>query len=240
MTAPAYIQRKQLIALCLSLIMIGFKEISQYFLIFSLVIASSFIFPLLKQKIQYNLIVQRFLLISSLFYSLLFIDDTFIFGNFKNPEFFLGGLFAVLVMLLSKRHSIKGTLKTEVFASIDRKTFFLELIVFLVSIVGEELFFRVYTISFFKTQIGWFSIIISSGFFVLSHYLNRWSSNIFTLKSYIYQFILAMVLGTVYYYSTNFLYVISLHILYNFSFLVVIIKKLKYKNSEMITFDDYD
>ncbi|EGO8510066.1 CPBP family intramembrane glutamic endopeptidase [Enterococcus faecalis] len=240
MNAPEYVQKKQLIALLFSLLLISFREISQYFTLFSIVIASSFVFPLLKKKIQYSQTLQRLLLLSSLFLPLLVTSDITFSKNPININILLFGVFIVLVLLFSKRNDFKSILKFGVSEPINLTKFIVELAIFFMSIIGEELFFRVYTINFFKANSGLLAIVISSIFFVIIHYLNRWASKLFNLKSYVYQFLLSVVLGAVYYFSTNFLYVIFLHTLYNFSFLLILIRKLKHKNSEVITFDDYD
>lgn len=122
---------------------------------------------------------------------------------------FIGIIIAGIIIIKSKNH----------FFSVNSNSYehFINILYYLYSIITEELYFRAYLISYGKTitNNAYLIILFSSLFFVFSHYLNRWANVTFTLKIYIFQFLLAVLLAIFYYYTSSILYCIIIHFCFN-------------------------
>lgn len=83
--------------------------------------------------------------------------------------------------------------------------------------ICEELYFRFLIIELFE-KLNYFSILISAVYFVLFHYTLNWGSK-FKIREYMEQFIIGLILSTIYYLSKNIFLPILMHSLINFPIL---------------------
>ncbi|WP_390886332.1 hypothetical protein [Lactobacillus helsingborgensis] len=87
----------------------------------------------------------------------------------------------------------------------------------------------------------YFLPIISGGTFTYSHYLNRWSKKMYTLKSYIRLFVLGTTLMFIFQITKCISITIFLHWLYNFpAVLSPVVQCFLHRNDNNHMFNDYN
>lgn len=106
-------------------------------------------------------------------------------------------------------------------------------------IICEELFFRKFMInSLLRLTSSIIAIVvISSLFFVLAHFANRWAPKIFTIYSYLGQLILGAVISFSYIMGLPIVACVCIHSLYNVESLLPLLLRLFARHSDWSDFD---
>lgn len=202
-------------------------------------ILSMVIIPIIRNYVKYPHWMHSIFYYFPLYMSpILF--KTINFTNFKNEKIYIG-LIIGIVMLLSKYDEVKKAITGERVYSLKKISKY-EFIVmtsgYLMAVVSEELYFRVFIIEVINSSIGLYSIVLSSILFVFSHWMNRWADKMFSLKSYCYHALIGIVLATYYYYFTSVLGCIIAHIIFNLPAFLIAYKQMR-KEEEVFAFNDY-
>lgn len=149
----------------------------------------------------------------------------------------------ILIIFLRKKdyqNVLKGSISK---IPIQRKEFINELTASGIALLSEELYFTAFLIGRLQTKGIVCSVFTSTILFVLSHYLNRWASKMFSLKDYLFILVLAIFKGVIFYYTRDVMLTILIHFVYNSSEFIVLVKRLRLKNSglnNVSMFDDYE
>ena len=157
-------------------------------------------------------------------------------------KYMLYGIGLGLFLFLTNFNYMKKSVSTSnimLMVPMEKKRFFMSIYQFFIALISEELFFRLTLIGLLKVDIEIYSIFLSSIVFCHAHYINRWASKIFNLKSYIYHIIIGLSLGGMYYYTNSILSAIIAHAIFNLPQLIVNYKRYRKKNIAHKMFDDY-
>lgn len=234
-------QKNTLLFLLCSLMLMNIYNVKEAYIIviFSfLIIAMGIIFiPILGSKIDYSKYMHTIV-----YYFPMYI---YILCTYKHLSFTLlnigyaiiiGAILIIFNINEYSRTISKNNIQRVYFVS--KKDLILCLFTSFVAVVSEEIYFRGFIMLMINTIDG---ILISSFLFLWAHYINRWAINFFSIKSYFYQFLVSMVLCSVYYKSKSLIIVIVAHLLFNSH--EYILKILQYRctrsNTNKIIFDDY-
>lgn len=207
--------------------------------LFFFVHVSMLLFPYLQNKLNYSNSLQLFL-----FYSLYWlgiipvIKNGFYIGcEIKSILFTL--LFSTLLLIINKK-KLRETINSRIsLVPISVRNFAIVVLGELYSIVSQEFFFRLVVIDILKPEFGVLAVFASSLLFVITHYLNRKSSEYYDLTDYMNYFFLSLVLGVAYYVDSNFVACIIGHLVFNSGIIVLNWKRLGNK-IDVTLFDDYE
>lgn len=241
-----FIFKKQLILIAIILLLlliykIEFNKLNVFLILYLFHITTITFLPKIRKKISYPRIVHSILFYVPLLISIFFIDNKLLFKNSLLSYIIAIGLCTILACIVNKFNKESFTLKKEIIiyninvAYITKESFDLFLVV-----IAEEIFFRGYIILELSKKFGILSVIISSLLFVLTHYVNRWANIMFTLKSYVFQFILSIILGCIMYYMNALIPCVLGHIIFNYSQIIHLISSYRKKsNNSECFFTDY-
>lgn len=201
--------------------------------------------PKIRNKFPYPFVFHTLLFYSPLYliplYYIFFNESIQIINEFMFDEIvvILSCIIAVMILLLinSKEYfsdikSIKNKNKMAV------GSVCLHLLVFFLAIISEELYFRWYLINQLASLGLVGCIATSSLLFAFTHFLNAWSNQMFSAKSYVSIFFLGTILSFLFFVTRNIYMCIFLHCMYNSSGLISIYKRATAKPVE-VTFDDF-
>lgn len=248
MNQPDYVQNRQMIALIItffiSILIIKLKAfiILPWLSIFILSLGVLTFEPLIHKRFHFSYSLHSLIFIGPPLLSVLFIPIT----TFKNIGYLHHSLivvfFALFILLLTIM-TIKKDLglfnSPTTLQKIGLREFLLEILLMILGISGEELLFRALFFECFSSLSYIFTVFVSSITFTLIHYLNRWSKTSFTVRNYIFQFLLGFSLMSIFWITRSFWMILSLHIIFDYPFFVVQIKKLLAKEQPISFFDDY-
>lgn len=152
---------------------------------------------------------------------------------------FLGIIFGLL-LVVGNLNYIKEFLSNSplMFVRIRKNEFYFESFKIVIAVIVEEVFFRLFIFSMLRDEIGIMIVLISSLLFVWAHYLNRWANIKFGLKSYIFQFLVGVVSGIVYYVTTSIVGCILVHLMFNGYMILALYNRTKLKKQGDL-FNDY-
>lgn len=131
------------------------------------------------------------------------------------------GIIMVLCLLFLHIKEFRINFSKEIWNLMSKLTgeqFFSEILGFFLSSPFEEIFFRAFIIFTLFDFVGYYVIFINSFCFVLHHYFFPWAKKQYSKKQYFSQFILSIILSTMYIMTNNLLLIIILHYIYNFPF----------------------
>lgn len=157
------------------------------------------------------------------------------------PQFLNGIYLGILIgigLLIFNFNTFKKLLSREntlLLFSLQKKYFYLDILIMLFALISEEIFFRLYIISEFGKE----GILISSILFSFTHYLNANSNESFNLKNYVQFFIFGMITSILFFLTKNIYSCIIVHFIYNLPYMIVKYKRTKI-NLEEFSFDDYE
>lgn len=245
MGAQPYIFKKQITVLCCTIVItvvlyvLGKKKLYIALLMYSLVILFMTFIPSLRKKKKYPIVLHSILYYAPLYCSSIipnYIDVKFSVMSIYTVITILGCIILILCNFRVYKETVSGFItKIPITLQDGIETLFNNTL----ALLSEEIFFRFFIIGFLRNDIGFYTILLSTFFFVLSHYVNRWANVQFILKNYIFIFLLGFLLGIVFYYSHNLLICIIGHFIYNSGIFIRTFKRLKIKTKENILFDDY-
>lgn len=247
MESQPYIFKKQILActlLCSALYIIAylnrnfikdeiivvlFTLFVTLFITFLPYIYSSLKYPLWLHFILYNL---------PMFWVFPFVNKK----NVVNIErfvyvFFITLCLMIIILLLSLKELKISICSKETKIPLNEKYFYIEIIKFTYSVVSEEFFFRLFLITFLHQHYGLLSIPLSACIFVYLHYINRWSNKMFSIKSYIMQFLFSLIVGFAFIYTNSIVLCIIFHSIFNCSELIIIVKRFRLKEADWIDLD---
>lgn len=157
--------------------------------------------------------------------------------NIYNEDFFIVIFisFGCILILLanSKKEYMEAINSIKTKLPIKTRDFIFELLKLIYSIVSEEIFFRGFLFAQLQNFFGISIILFSAGIFVFIHYINRWADRIFSKKSYLMQFLFAIVVGTMYYVTSSLIACVICHMIFNSSLFLVLIKRVRVKEVDL-------
>ena len=237
---PFFLQ-KQIISILLLLIMLILEYETKnqsttiYLAIFSyllITLVTTFL-PWIRSKINYPYILHNFLFILPFY---LVLEHTQFIYTSINKESVISGLLGFigvgLLLYSKKKEQIFALSSVESKIPLSKKDFIYKFTITLYSIIGEEIWFRLFLIPVLIPYFGAYAILISSLCFVHIHYINRWANTIYSVKSYMNQFVLSLILSSVYFITSSFLIVLLLHILYDLIYFILLVKRLLINSDE--------
>ena len=196
--------------------------------------------PQIRQKLRYPLLIHTMIFISPYLVPFIFVPYNNVEAN--NLHGLILGVVISSVLLLSNFKHIRQQFSPSNYLlsfGIDRSEFYNSLISSSISIIGEELFFRYFMISLLSQVVGVYAIFISAVLFTHSHYINRWANVKFNLRSYIYQFIIGVLLGMLFYYKKSIVGCVVSHFIFNLPTNIILLKRFRNTNGEVNYFGDY-
>ncbi|MDF2880060.1 MAG: amino terminal protease family protein [Clostridiaceae bacterium] len=154
--------------------------------------------------------------------------------------FFIGIMFGLIMILINIKTFLYYLSNKNAMSSVylDKKEFYYRVYLTLVSVIGEELFFRFFLLGKISMLTN-YSILISTILFVYMHYLNRWAKDNFNAKIYILHFIVGLICATVFVLFKNILSCIIAHLLFNTPHIILQYKRTKVAKEAKL-FDDYN
>lgn len=196
--------------------------------------------PSMRKNIRYPLAIHYLIYFSPMLLSPFLIGDYAV--SWKIEYVMWGFLGGGILLLSTYRHLEQIFSKENLFANVPLNMVGFIMIVchFIIALISEELFYRYTLINVMKDKMGNMSVIISAVIFLHSHYANRWANKIFSLKSYIYHFVIGIMFGCLFYKTNSLLSVIVAHTVFNSPQIFLAIKRLyiKQDNGEQL-FNDY-
>ncbi len=245
---PDYIQIKQIISilvciLILYLLMYFQVNINIIIVSFSylIIVLSSTLLPIIKQRYRYSNYLQRFLGVIPLFLiakaPLNIVQSKYTLYTLK---FFLLGIFCVLAL-----HTIDYKKNIELLTGISsaipikKKHLVSELFLNILSAFGEEYWFRFIFIANFQYLIGPWTILLSTILFLHIHFIGRWSSVYYNYEYYLKIFIISIISSTLFYITNNLVYSFIIHLVFNITFYILLLKKCFFLKTVDDLFDDY-
>lgn len=195
--------------------------------------------PVIREKLRYPLLIHTMIFISPYLVPFIFVHYNNIPAN--NLQGLILGVIISSVLLLSNFKHIRQQFSPSNYLlsfGIDRSEFYNSLISISISIIVEELFFRYLMISLLSQAIGVYAIFISAILFTHSHYINRWANVKFNLRSYIYQFVIGILLGMLFYYQKSIVGCIVSHFIFNLPTYIILLKRFRNTNEEVSYFRD--
>lgn len=109
------------------------------------------------------------------------------------------------------------------------KSYYITLIyIFIGAAFAEELFYRVFLITFSRSALGWFSILLSAGMFLVHHWGCKWAEESFRKSDYIAQCTLGLASAVLFYFSMSILPSFFLHLTYNVPHILVNLRAYRF------------
>lgn len=154
-------------------------------------------------------------------------------------------LFATSILLLiSRKEYLKNITSITTYMPINLNRYVLEVLKMIFQVLFEEICFRRFFIGWLKQDYGIATILASALLFTYTHFLNRWANVKFNVFIYIEQFILGLILGSIYYASGSLFICVICHLMFNssdlFNLTIRLKRTLNNKSKRENIFDDYN
>lgn len=196
--------------------------------------------PIIREKLQYPLFLHTIVFMIPYLVPFLFIHpEKAISNNFYGIIF---GIIIASVLLLTNYSYIRKQFSHSNYLlsfGIDKSEFYNTLISNSTSILLEELFFRYLMMGVLFQVFGVYSVFISAVLFTHSHYINRWANVKFNLRSYIYHFIIGILIGILFYYTKSLIGCLVSHFIFDLPTYIILWKRFRNANREVNYFGDY-
>jgi len=235
---PPLIQKKQIVALLLAIATVPFVSNSgaQYFLLaFIVVLFFNAFAPFLFYKLKYSRYIHAAVYYLPMYIPIVVMPEL-IAKLFSIPSLFSLFLAAALGMALlwiKRRFANPSTFQ----AKLKKKDVPYEVLIAVITLIGEEVFFRGVLISMLG-DLGILEVsLFSACCFVLIHFLNRWADRMFDRKSYLFHFIVGFIAALLFILSESLIPAIVFHAIFNADSYYEIY--LRTQVVEDYSFDDY-
>lgn len=221
-----------ILGLCFTILIISkMYNIEMIFIIsitFLFIILVEIFLPILREKKKYNIYIHITIFYLPLWIHVIKSPNVSLINKYTSHFFIIVLLILCFVLNLEFLKKVLTGRVLVANASITPRNFNVELYQFCLALISEEIYFRMFLTTVMES-LGIYTILIEACLFVIMHIANRHASYIFSLGVFLKQFILAILLGIIYFTSNSLLLAIIGHLLFNLPYLLILIKRRNLK-----------
>lgn len=202
---------------------------------FYIVVTGMMLIPCIKVELNYSNVLHTFVFYFPMYIwgIVILTKEIFCRVDVRTIEI---SIICCLLLLIGRFSDIKKIICIKyVHSNISNKKFVSEVLDRIIAIISEEFYYSAYVVTVLNYEI--YSVAVSGFLFVIAHYLNRWAKKMFSIKDYIFIFILGIMKSLLFVRTHNILIPIMIHLMYNSTDFYTLIKRKMTSNN--VLFDDY-